>query len=42
MQYLVHWKGYEDEDDQWITESGLSHTREVIEDYWVRCLSQNL
>jgi len=23
MQYLVHWKGYGDEHDQWIAETGL-------------------
>ena len=42
MQYLVHWKGYKDEHNQWIAETGLPHTREVIEDYWARCSSQNL
>ena len=41
-QYLVHWKGYEDEHDQQIAEMGLPHPKEVIEDYWTRCLSQNL
>jgi len=41
-QYLVHWKGYGDEHNQWISETGLSHAREAIEDYWTRCLSQNL
>ena len=41
-QYLVHWKGYRDEHDQWIVEMGLPHTKEGIEDYWTRCLSQNL
>ena len=33
MQYLVHWKGYGDKHDQWIAETGLPHTREIIEDY---------
>jgi len=33
MQYLVHWKDYRDEHDQWTTESGLPHAREAIEDY---------
>ena len=42
MQYLVHWKGYGDEHDQWIAESGLPHAKQVIEDYWTRYLSQNL
>jgi len=32
-QYLVHWKGYRDEHDQWIIESGLPHVKEAIEDY---------
>jgi len=42
IQYLVHWKGYGDEHDQWIVETGLPHAKEVIEDYWARCLSRNL
>ena len=33
IQYLVHWKGYKDEHDQWIMELGLSHAKETIEDY---------
>ena len=41
-QYLIHWKGYEDEHDQWITEIGLPYAKEVIEDYWTRYSSQNL
>ena len=41
-QYLVHWKGYGDEYDQWIAESGLPHAKQVIEDYWTRYLSRNL
>jgi len=39
MQYLVHWKGYKNEHDQWIAESGLSHAKEAIEDYWTKILS---
>jgi len=42
VQYLVHWKGYGNEHDQWIAETGLPHAREAIEDYWTRCSSQNL
>ena len=38
----MHWKGYGDEHDQWITETGLPHAKEAIEDYWTRYLSQNL
>ena len=41
-QYLVHWKVYGDEHDQWIAETGLLHARLAIEDYWTRCSSQNL
>jgi len=41
-QYLVHWKGYRDEHDQWIAETGLPHAKETIEDYWTRVLSRNL
>ena len=41
-QYLVYWKDYRDEHNQWIVESGLPHARQAIEDYWTRCLSQNL
>jgi len=32
-QYLVYWKGYGDEHDQWIVETGLPHAKEMIEDY---------
>jgi len=42
MQYLVHWKGYGDEHDQWITESGLPHAKQAIEDYWTRSSSRIL
>ena len=38
-QYLIHWKGYEDEHDQWIMESELPHAKDAIEDYWTRYLS---
>ena len=41
-QYLVHWKGYGNEHDQWIAETGLPHAKRVIENYWTRILSQNL
>jgi len=42
MQYLVHWKDYGNEYNQWIVELGLPHAKKVIEDYWTRCLSRNL
>jgi len=32
-QYLVYWKGYGNEHDQWIVEMGLPHAKGVIEDY---------
>ena len=41
-QYLVHWKGYGDQHNQWIVETGLPHAKEAIEDYWARYLSRNL
>ena len=41
-QYLVHWKGYGDEHDQWIAKIWLPHAKEAIEDYWSRISSQNI
>ena len=38
-KYLVHWKVYGNEHDQWIAEMGLPHAKEVIEDYWAKCSS---
>jgi len=35
-QYLVYWKGYGDEHNQWIAEMGLPHAKQAIEDYWSR------
>ena len=32
-QFLVYWKEYRDEHDQWIAETELPHAKEVIEDY---------
>jgi len=32
-QYLVYWKSYGDEHNQWVAEIGLPHTKEAIEDY---------
>jgi hypothetical protein len=40
-QYLVHWKGYSDEEDTWIAESQLPHAKEVIDDYLKRFPEKN-
>ena len=32
-QFLVHWKRYRDEHNQWIMKSGLPHVKGMIEDY---------
>lgn len=32
-QYLVRWKGYGPEHDEWMPENRLSHAKELIEDY---------
>jgi len=42
VQYLVHWKGYGNEHDQWIAETRLPHAKQAIEDYWTRCSGRNL
>jgi transposase InsO family protein len=33
MQYLVHWKGYPDEEDRWIAKSNLGNAQELLEEY---------
>ena len=38
-QYLVHWKDYRNEHDQWIAETGLPHAKGAIEAYWTRISS---
>jgi len=38
-QYLIYWKRYRNEHNQWIAESGLSHAKKAIEDYWTRISS---
>jgi hypothetical protein len=40
-QYLVHWKGYNDEEDTWIAESHLPHAKGVIKDYHKRFPEKN-
>ena len=34
-QFLVHWKGYGNEHNQWMAEANLEHTKEAIQDYWM-------
>ena len=41
-QFLIYWKGYRDEHDQWIAKLVLPHAKGVIEDYWARISSRNL
>lgn len=33
VQYLVRWKGYEPEWDEWYTEDDLGNAKQLIEDY---------
>ena len=32
-QFLIHWKGYGNEHDQWMAEANLPHAKEAIQDY---------
>ena len=41
-QFLVHWKRYRNEHNQWIAESGLLYAKGMIKDYWARISSRNL
>ncbi len=40
-QYLVHWKGYNNEEDTWIAESQLPHAQEAIDEYHKRFPEKN-
>jgi len=40
--FLVHWKSYGNNHNQWIAESGLLHAKEAIQDYWMKISSWNL
>ncbi|KXN92177.1 hypothetical protein AN958_08892, partial [Leucoagaricus sp. SymC.cos] len=31
-QYLIHWKGYSDEEDQWLPKSYVSNIEEAIQE----------
>jgi hypothetical protein len=35
-QYLVHWKGYGNEDDTWLPQSSLGNAEELLSDYLKR------
>jgi hypothetical protein len=32
-QFLVHWKGYGNEDDIWLTQSSLGNAEELLSNY---------
>jgi hypothetical protein len=34
MEYLVHWKGYPQEEHTWLKEKDLEHAQEVVQEYW--------
>ncbi|KXN86237.1 Chromodomain Y-like protein, partial [Leucoagaricus sp. SymC.cos] len=40
VQYLVHWKGYGDKEDQWLPKSHLSNAEETIQEYHSRFSEQ--
>ena len=42
IQFLVHWKSYGNENNQWIAETGLPYAKEAIEDYWSMISGWNL
>jgi hypothetical protein len=35
-QYLVHWKGYGNEDDTWLPRSSLGNAEELLSEYLKR------
>ena len=35
LEFLVHWKGYQDEDCTWEPESNLKRSRDVINDFYL-------
>jgi len=37
-QFLIHWKGYGNEHNQWMAEANLPHVKEAIQDYWTQLL----
>ena len=42
MQYLVHWKGYGDEDDTWVSKSALGNAEEALSDYLTKLPEKSL
>jgi len=42
IQYLVYWKKYSNEDNKWILESRLGHTKKLLKEYWQIALDQSL
>jgi hypothetical protein len=34
MEYLVHWKGYPQEERTWLKEKDLEHAQKIIQKYW--------
>jgi Chromo (CHRromatin Organisation MOdifier) domain len=36
LEYLVHWKGYGDEDRTWEPEANLENCRDLVQDYHKR------
>jgi hypothetical protein len=41
IQYLVHWKGYGNEHDQWLSKTNLEGSAELIEEYHQRFPEKN-
>jgi len=41
-QFLIYWKGYGNEHDQWMAEANLPHAKEAIQDYWTQLSRRNL
>jgi hypothetical protein len=34
IEYLVHWKGYPQEERTWLKEKDLENAQEVVQEYW--------